>query len=78
MGSLKDDWDQGIKRKECQRDCGSPSASLRPENILGKKKNEFESKGAPICLSLSSVILRKMAEAFEEEVKMAEGGKILN
>lgn len=67
---MKDDWDQGIQRKECQRDCISPSATLRPENILGKKK-KLKAKGLQYDMSHSDVILRKTAEAFEEKVNMA-------
>lgn len=59
MGHWKDDWDQGIKRKECQRDCGSHSATLRPENILGIKK-KLKAKGLQY-VSHSNVILGKLA-----------------
>lgn len=50
-------------------DCISPSATLRPENILGKKK--LKAKALQGDTARSSVVRRKIAEVFEEKVGVA-------
>lgn len=51
-------------------DCISPSATLRPETISGKKK-KLKAKELQDGMAHGSVIRRKTAEDFEEKVGTA-------
>lgn len=52
-------------------DCISPSATLRPEKHIRKKKKKLKAKEFQDGMAHGSVIRRKTAEDFEEKVGTA-------